>query len=462
MDEWFMRLQSIGKALMLPIAVLPAAALLLRLGAKDVLDILFITQAGGAVFANLPLIFAIGIGTGLAKDNNGAAGLAGAVGWLVFTAALKAIDASLDMSVLAGILMGVTAGVVYNRFGNIQLPEVMGFFAGHRFVSIATAFAAILFAFVFGHVWGPCQIFIRHVGEWIIGAGAIGVFLYGAMTRLLIPLGLHHILNSFIWFVFGEYPLPNGAMATGDLNRFFAGDPTAGSFMAGLYLVMMFGLPGVAFAIYRAARAEHRRRVGGVLLSVAATSFLTGITEPIEFMFMFLSPVLFAIHAVLTGLAMAVAEHFGILHGFGFSAGFVDYVLNWGLATRPAWIIPLGIGFFFLYYFIFYWTICKLRLPTLGREEEAPADSGALTGTPETQAAEFAVCFGGVDNLVEIGSCITRLRLEILEPGRVDVKALKALPGVSGVVTVGSAMQVVVGSRAEVLADALRKLQTKE
>ena len=324
MNNWFGKLQSIGKALMLPIAVLPAAALLLRFGAPDVLNIPFITKAGGAVFDNLALIFAIGIAVGLAKDNNGASGLAGGIGYLILTAGLKAIDKDLNMSVLAGIISGIEAGYLYNRFHAIKLPEFLGFFSGRRFVPIATAVVSIVLAGIFGVIWGPCQAAIHAVGEWIIGAGVVGTFVYGVLNRLLIPVGLHHILNSFIWFVFGEYTTPAGVVATGDLNRFFAGDPHAGMFMGGFYIMMMFGMPAVALAMYRAAKPENRPKIAGALASVAFTSFLTGITEPIEFMFMFLAPALYAVHAVLTGLALSVSYAFGVLHGFGFSAGFID------------------------------------------------------------------------------------------------------------------------------------------
>lgn len=237
MSSWFSKLQAVGKALMLPVAVLPAAALLLRLGAPDVFDIPFITQAGGAVFNNLALIFAVGIAVGLAKDNNGAAGLAGVIGYLVLTEALKAIDKDLNMGVLAGVIVGIISGILYNKFYNIKLPEFLGFFSGRRFVPIVTAATFVVLALIFGIIWGPIQNFIHSIGEWIVGAGAAGAFVYGVLNRLLIPVGLHHILNSLVWFVFGSYTNPEtGVTATGDLNRFFAGDPTAGVFMAGFYL----------------------------------------------------------------------------------------------------------------------------------------------------------------------------------------------------------------------------------
>ncbi|MFA6849787.1 MAG: N-acetylglucosamine-specific PTS transporter subunit IIBC [Selenomonadaceae bacterium] len=459
MGNWFAKLQSIGKALMLPIAVLPAAALLLRFGAPDLLNIPFITKAGGAVFDNLALIFAIGIAVGLAKDNNGAAGLAGAIGYLILTAGLKAINKDLNMSVLAGIISGIEAGYLYNRFYDIKLPEFLGFFGGRRFIPIVTALTSIVLAGIFGVIWGPCQAVIHAIGEWIIGAGIVGTFVYGVLNRLLIPLGLHHILNSFIWFVFGEYTTPAGVVATGDLNRFFAGDPHAGMFMGGFYIIFMFAMPAVALAMYRAAKPENRSKVGGVLVSVAFTAFLTGITEPIEFMFMFLAPALYVIHAILTGLALSIAYSFGILHGFGFSAGFIDYVLNWGLATKPILIIPIGLVFAVIYYVLFSWAIRRFDIPTIGRydEEIAIAD--------DTNMSEYTVQLteklGGTENLESVQSCITRLRLTVKDADKVDDAALKAL-GVKGVIKKGSIVQVIVGTRAELIANEMKALVKRD
>ncbi len=461
MSNWFEKLQSIGKALMLPIAVLPAAALLLRLGAPDVLNIPFVTKAGGAIFDNLALIFAIGIGVGLAKDNNGAAGLAGAIGYLVLTSGLKAINPDLNMSVLAGILSGIEAGLLYNKYHAIKLPEFLGFFGGRRFVPIVTALVSLVLALIFGVIWGPCQAVIHAVGEWIIGAGVVGTFVYGVLNRLLIPVGLHHILNSFIWFVFGEYTTADGVVATGDLNRFFAGDPHAGMFMAGFYIMMMFGMPAVALAMYHAAKKENRPKIAGALASVAFTAFLTGITEPIEFMFMFIAPVLYGIHAVLTGLALSVAYAFGILHGFGFSAGFIDYALNWGLATKPAMIIPLGLVFGVLYYVIFSWAIRHYDLPTIGRyDDEGLGDDADAPADADDYTKAMVENLGGLDNLTDVGYCITRLRLTVKDPAKVDEEAIK-LMGVRGVFVKGKAVQVVIGTRAELVANDINALRKK-
>ena len=463
MGNWFKGLQDVGKALMLPIAVLPAAALLLRLGATDVLDIPFIAKGGGAVFDNLPLIFSIGIAVGLSKDGSGAAGLSGGIGYLVLTGALSAIDKNLNMSILAGIIAGLEAGWLYNRFHDIKLPEFLGFFGGSRFVPIVTAVFSIFLAVIFGAIWGHCQAVIQMIGEWIIGAGAVGTFVYGVLNRLLIPVGLHHILNSFIWFVFGDYTTPAGVVATGDLNRFFAGDPHAGMFMAGFFIMMMFGLPAVALAMYYAAPVVKRPEIAGMLVSVAFTSFLTGITEPIEFMFMFISPLLYGIHAVLTGLAMAAAYSFGILHGFGFSAGFIDYVLNYGLATKPLFILPIGLVFGVIYYVIFSWAIKHFDLPTLGRYEEEDSRREGEPAAAEVpaeagRACQVAAALGGMDNLLKIGNCATRLRLEVRDAALVDEMRLKQL-GARGVFKVGNSVQVVIGTQVEFLAGDLKKLK---
>ena len=463
MGNLFKNLQFIGKALMLPIAVLPAAALILRLGAPDVLDIPFITKGGGAVFDNLPLIFSIGIAVGISKDGSGAAGLSGAIGYLVLTGALRAIDESLNMSILAGIVTGLEAGLLYNRFHKIKLPEFLGFFGGSRFVPIVTAVVSIFLAVLFGSIWGHCQAVIQAVGEWIIGAGAVGTFVYGVLNRLLIPMGLHHILNSFIWFVFGEYTTPSGVVAMGDLNRFFAGDPHAGMFMAGFFIMMMFGMPAVALAMYHAAPARKRPQIAGMLASVAFTSFLTGITEPIEFMFMFISPLLYGIHAMLTGLAMAVAYCFGILHGFGFSAGFIDYVMNYGLATRPLYILPLGLAFGTVYYVSFSWVIRHFDLPTIGRYEDAeeavvPEKPAAGETDESSRARQMTEALGGFDNLLHIDNCATRLRLTVAEPEKVDERLLKAL-GAKGVFKSGANVQVVIGTQVEFLAREMKKLK---
>ncbi|MDP4553011.1 N-acetylglucosamine-specific PTS transporter subunit IIBC [Alkalihalobacillus macyae] len=446
-------LQRIGKSLMLPIAVLPAAALLLRLGQEDFLDIPFVAAAGGAIFDNLALIFAIGVAIGFSKDGNGAAGLAGAIGYLVLTQGTMAINENINMAILGGILSGIVAGLLYNRFHDIKLPTWLGFFGGRRFVPIVTATVMIVLAGIFGFVWPPIQEGINALGEWIIGAGALGVGVFGFLNRLLIPFGLHHVLNSLVWFVFGEYE-----GATGDLNRFFAEDPSAGIFMTGFFPIMMFGLPAACFAMIAAAKKDRRAEVGGMLIGIAFASFLTGITEPIEFAFMFLSPLLYGIHALLTASSMVLSYVLDIHHGFGFSAGAIDFFLNYGLAQKPALLLGIGLLYGILYFIIFYFLIKKLNLKTPGREDE---DMIVQTNKTEgdkydIMAGHFIRSIGGIDNISSIDNCTTRLRLQMNDMSKVDEAELKR-HGARGVVKVNNRnLQIIVGTDVEFVADAMR------
>lgn len=456
MGKFFGKLQRLGKALMLPVAVMPVAALLLRLGADDVLNIPFISQAGAAVINNLPILFAIGIAVGLAKDNNGSAGLAGAVAYFVLTMGTAAINDTINMGVLAGIIAGITAGMAYNRFHATKLPEFLGFFGGRRFVPIITSFITIILALIFGYIWPPIQSVLDSVGNWITrDSGFWGVSIYGFLNRLLIPTGLHHVINNIVWFIFGEF---NGA--TGDLHRFFAGDPNAGIFMAGFFPMMMFGLPAAALAMITTAKKENRKAVTFALLGVAFTSFLTGITEPIEFMFMFLAPVLYIAHAVLTGVSLGVCYLLGIKHGFGFSAGAIDYFLNMKLATNGWLIIPVGIVFGIIYYVLFVFIIKKMDLPTPGRLDEEGGDAEAIIAEKGLSglAMEYIEKLGGRENIVEVDSCITRLRLTVVDSSIIKDEDLTAL-GATGVLRPNKKnMQVVVGTKAELIADEIKKL----
>lgn len=445
-------LQRIGKALMLPIAALPAAALLLRLGQPDMLDIAFMAKAGDALFANLPLLFAVGVAIGFAKDGHGSAALAGAIGYLVLTEAMATIDDSLNMASFGGIITGIVAGTTYNRFKDVKLPEFLGFFSGRRLVPIMTSLFMLILAFVFGYVWEYCQMAIDGVGNWIVGLGAIGAGVFGFFNRLLIPFGLHHVLNNIFWFNLGEF---NGA--TGDINRFFAGDPTAGIYQAGFFPIMMFALPAVTFAIIAAAKKERRKAVTGMMISLAFTSFLTGITEPIEFLFVFIAPALYGVHAVLTGLSLAVTNMFGVLHGFGFSAGFIDYALNWKLATKPALIIPIGLVFAAIYFVVFYYGIKKFNIPTPGREDEDEMSENTSVSLNDAElAGKYISALGGHNNIKNVDNCATRLRLTVGNADLVDEKALKAV-GARGVMKLNkTSVQVIVGTNVEFVAEAIK------
>jgi PTS system N-acetylglucosamine-specific IIC component len=458
----FAGVQQLGRALMLPIAVLPVAGLLLRLGQPDLLNIHVMADAGDAVFANLALIFAIGVAVGFARDNAGVSGLAGALGYLVMTAVIKRLDDKINAGVLTGILAGVTAGMLYNRFKDIRLPEYLAFFGGKRFVPIITGVTCLGLGVVVGFTWPPIQKGIDGVGHWLLGAGVLGLFVYGILNRLLIVTGLHHIINSLVWFVFGTYQGADGKVVTGDLHRFFAGDPTAGAFMTGFFPVMMFGLPAACLAMYRAAPQKSRRAVGGMLLSMALTSALTGVTEPIEFSFMFLAPALYAVHAVLTGVSMALMSALHVRLGFTFSAGAFDYFLSYGLSSKGWLLLPVGAAYFVVYYGVFTVCIRKFNLLTPGRDlsAETALPVAAMGKAQADRAVAFVAALGGAANFVSVAACATRLRLVLTRVELLNEPALKTL-GAKGVLRLsGGGVQVVLGPHAEMVADEIRALIT--
>ncbi len=447
-------LQRLGRALMLPIAILPIAGLLLRLGDTDLLDIALLHDAGQAIFANLALIFAIGIAVGFARDNNGTAGLAGAIGYLVLVATLKVIDPKIDMGMLAGIICGLLGGGLYNRFKDIQLPDYLAFFGGRRFVPIATGVSAVFLGLLFGLIWPPIQHGINELGQLMLESGSIGAFFFGVLNRLLIITGLHHILNNLVWFVFGSFQAASGQVITGDLARFFAGDPNAGQFMTGMFPVMIFGLPAACLAMYRHALPQRRKLIGGVLLSMALTSALTGVTEPIEFAFMFLAPLLYLIHALLTGLSMAICDLLGIRLGFTFSGGGIDMALGWGRSSNGWLVFPVGVLYGLVYYFVFDYCIRRFDLKTPGREEQAASQA---EGSDAPRARRYIDALGGAANLQGVDACTTRLRLVLADRNLARDQDLKALGALSVVRPgTGGSLQVVVGPMADALADEIR------
>ena len=415
-------LQRVGRSLIMPIVVLPPAALLLRLGQPDLLgrselgwldaiaDV--ISASGQAVFDALPLLFAVGVAIGFARRSDGSTALAALVGYLVFDRVTRVIFASvpagwsepfqaleervvsdidgtqtLDLAqanptgVLGGILMGLLAAVLWQRYHRVKLPTWLAFFGGRRFVPIVTAFAALVAAVVVALLWFLIGAGIDWVGDRLVGAGALGVGVYGVVNRLLIPFGLHHIINSIVWFTVPDCSDAAGTTLGGDLNCYFAGVDGTGGFMAGFFPVIMFGLPAAALAMVHEARAPRSKAVAGIMLAAGLTSLVTGVTEPIEFSFIFVAPVLFAVHAVLTGISMALAYVLDIKIGFGFSAGLIDYVLNFNKANteNPLLVIVLGVAYAIVYYLLFRFLIRALDLKTPGREpddEPASATSG--------------------------------------------------------------------------------------
>ena len=384
--------QKFGRSLMLPIAALPVAALLLRLGQPDLLGadgvgwerVAAVVGAGGnALFANLPILFAVGVAIGMAKKADGSTALAAVVGYLVFKAVGDAMSpyilgvpaegetqALINYGVLGGIVTGLVAAYLWQRYHRVSLPPYLAFFGGRRFVPIITAFAMLILSVLMSLVYEAFNAGITNLGEWVTENSVLGGFVYGTLNRLLIPLGLHHILNNPPWFVFGNYTNDAGEVVHGDIFRFLAGDPTAGAFMTGFFPIMMFALPAAALAIWHEAKPAHKAAVGGIMLSAALCSFLTGVTEPLEFAFMFVAWPLYVLHAVLTGTSLALVNALDIRDGFGFSAGLFDFLLNWNIATKPWALIPIGLGYAVVYYFSFRFVIRKWNLRTPGREEE--------------------------------------------------------------------------------------------
>ncbi|KAB7849890.1 PTS transporter subunit EIIC [Streptomyces mobaraensis] len=404
-------LQKMGRSLQLPIAVLPAAGILNRLGQPDVFgadglgwtDVAKVfAGAGGALLDSalgLPLLFCVGVAIGMAKKADGSTALAAVVAFLVYFSVLhqfpedcphtaKFAGAGLwsgvcvsgsgaatlagyqNPGVFGGIVIGLMTAWFWVRFHRVRLVDWLGFFNGRRLVPIMMSFVALLFAVVCLWVWPPVGHALTSFSQWLSDLGETGAGVFGVANRALLVVGLHQFLNTFMWFQFGDYTKPDGTVVHGDINRFLAGDPSAGQFTTGFFPVMMFALPAAALAITHTARPENRKMVGGMMLSVALTSFVTGVTEPIEYSFLFIAPGLYVVHAVLTGVSMAVSWAFGVHDGFSFSAGLIDYVINWGLATRPWLIIPIGFGLAAVYYAVFRFAITRFDLPTPGREPE--------------------------------------------------------------------------------------------
>ena len=479
-------LQRFGKSLMLPIALLPAAGLLLRIGQDDVLGWITVpvigpffdamTLAGDTIFKNLPLLFAVGIAIGLAKRSDGSTALAAVAGYLVLEGVFEAMSPivlagqtdiagdplAINYGVLGGVVVGLITAWLFDRYHDIELPTYLGFFGGRRFVPIVVSFTTLIAAFALAYCYPLFNAGLTGVATGITSAGAVGAFVYGVVNRLLIPFGLHHIVNTYVWFQYGTFASDTGVVH-GELTRFAAGDPTAGLLTAGFYPILMFGLPGAALAMMHVARPEQRRIAAGIFGAAGLTAFLTGITEPLEFAFMFVAFPLYVLHAILTGLSLAVAYVLDIHLGFSFSAGLVDLVLY---GTAPAaknipLLLAMGVAFFVLYYVLFRFAITRWNLRTPGRDEDVggtsgPDDTAAPTGRDD-MAHKLIDAFGGRDNLHYVDACITRLRIEVADKNAVSTRRLRSL-GAAGVMEVGNNVQAVFGPRAESLRDDIRRV----
>lgn len=460
----FAILQKIGKSLMLPVSVLPAAGILLRIGQDDLLGrygIIFknLAIAGDAIFANLPLIFAVGVAIGF-SGGEAVASLAAVIGQLILQAVLlgmgKRFGVPINMGVFGGIIIGLISAILYNKYHDIKLPQVLGFFGGKRFVPIITSFASLIFAIIGATIWQPIQNVINIFAKWA-STSIFGPAFYAAGKRLLIPLGLHHIYYPPFLYQFGEYTF-NGIKYFGDTARYFHGDPTAGVFMASEYPIVMFGLPGAALAIIAASKRENRKKVEGIMISAAFVAFLTGITEPIEFTFIFVAPILFVFHVIAAFCSGIITSLLKIRLGYTFSASFIDYVLGFKFAGRPWLIWLVGIAFFILYFVVFYFAIKTFDIKTPGREDEKEYFDPKLKEVKGSEKAKRVLnAIGGKDNIEVLDACITRLRLTLKDTSKVDKEALKAL-GAAGVLEAGNNVQAIFGTEAEKIKDSIKAI----
>lgn len=489
-------LQKVGRALMVPVATLPAAAILMGVGywidpvgwGGDNALAAFFIKSGSAIIDNMSVLFAIGVAYGMSKDKDGAAALTGFVGFLVLTTLCSPAAVSMIQKIpldqvpaafgkiqnqFVGILVGIISAEVYNRFSGVELPKALSFFSGRRLVPILISFLMILVAFILMYIWPVIFNGLVNFGEHIQKMGSVGAGIYAFFNRLLIPVGLHHALNSVFWFdVAGINDIPNflGGQQSIEAGKAVVG--ITGRYQAGFFPIMMFGLPGAALAIYHCARPENKAKVAGIMLAAAFAAFFTGITEPLEFSFMFVAPVLYVIHAVLTGISVFIAASMHWIAGFGFSAGLVDMVLSSRnpLATHWYMLIPQGLVFFVIYYVVFRFTIKKFNLMTPGRELAVAGDetdgydvnvdsnAGKDENETTTLARRYVGAIGGSDNLTGIDACITRLRLNVKDSTLVNDALAKRL-GASGVIRLNKqSVQVIVGTRAELIASAMRNV----
>ncbi|WP_106768218.1 glucose PTS transporter subunit IIA [Paenibacillus faecalis] len=464
--NWLGSLQQLGRAVMLPTMALPAAALLLSLGslpwASWGLETLgeVASAAGHGVFYYMPYLFAIGVAWGM-SNQGGPAGLAALAGMFIYDQVTSIIgDGSVQPATLIGIIFGIVSSMVYNRFKHIKLPEAIQFFGGSRFVLLIMGLFSAVFAWGMVNVAPLIQNGLEAFYTLVVHMGEFGLFLYGILYRVLTAFGLHHLLNNVFWFQLGTYETADGTIIQGDLPRFFAGDPTAGDFMAGLFPIMMFALPAIAFAIIQEAREDLKPKVKKTFMRSALVCFLTGVSEQIEFAFLFASPYLYVLHALMAGFAMVLTYTLDIHHGFSYSAGFIDFIINYHLSQNAWMLIPIGIAYGLIYYFLFRWAIRRFGIATPGREDGSALEGWA--GNIPNQAPLILDALGGKDNIVQVESCMTRLRLTVHNDRQIDTNALKLL-GSAGIIKLGGGnVQVVFGTYSELIREEINKLMQRD
>ncbi|CDQ38687.1 PTS transporter subunit EIIC [Virgibacillus salexigens] len=460
-------MQKLGKSMLIPIVAMPIAGILFRISAPDLLD-LPLFQAAGVIFNNMDILIAIGIAMGLAKTKDrGIPALTGFLAISVLNEGLALMNPDLNMSVFGGVLSGLIAAFIYNRFKNTQLPNIFSFFGGEKFPITMIILTMIPVAGIFTFIWPYAQAGIDFFAQSLVGLGALGIFIFGFLNRFLLPFGLHHVLNTYIYFGLGSYETPSGEVVTGEITRFLNGDPTAGYFLGGFFIVMIFGIPAIALAITRAAKKKKKQETKALMSSGSLTSVVAGLTEPIEFTFIFTSPLLYFIHSVYTGLAGATLYLLHVRHGFSWGGSIIDYGLNLGIAENGLLLLPIGLAFGVLYYITFYTIIVKRNIKVIGREddvafseesEEREQELSLSHSKYEYMAKKILENVGGKENITDYENCMTRLRLVLADASIINEEKIKQT-GAHGVVKVDDQhVQIVVGPEVSNIYQEFKKL----
>ncbi|BCR22234.1 PTS transporter subunit EIIC [Borrelia sp. HM] len=472
MNNLMKNMQNLGKALQTPAAILPIAGILLGFGHLIIATIQtsntmiqigkLMEQSGSAILGNLPILFAIGTGMGLSQNNKAAAALGGAVGYLIFNAGLSTFTITINgklepvnMSVLGGIITGISSANLSDKVVNYKMPQFLGFFSGQRLVPISNGILCAILSAIFGFLWAPLQITINQIGIWMIEAGNIGLFIFGFLNRLLIITGLHQLLNTLVYFVLGEYTTNDGNIVQGEITRYLNGDPNAGIFTSGMYPIMLFGLPGAALAMYLTSKKEKRKEIGGILFSAALTSFLTGITEPIEYTFMLIAPLLYLIHAILTGISLIITNIFGIRIAFALSAGIIDYFLMFPKSTNALLIVPIGLVIGIVYFTIFITLIKIFNIKTPGREQET-TEKITFNFLKNEEFEKVIQALGGIDNIIDVDACFTRLRVDVKSTSLLNQNLMLKIGATGMIITSGNQAQAIFGAKSEQISNYIK------
>ena len=455
-NRFMNQMNKLGKAMLLPIVALPLAGLLMCISEPYLLNMPVLKNVSSVIFGNIDLLFTVGAISAFVKNKDKTSAIiAGVLSLMIFKNTMTYFNPDVNMGVFAGIVIGTFTAFIFNKSSLWHTPDMFAFFTGDKFVITLAPLAALILGSIFASVWPPIQNVLNSFAIWLGAAGAIGIFLYGVLNRLLIPIGLHHVLNAYIFYEIGSYTTTNGEIVKGEIARFMAGDPTAGLFLSMFFVVTMFGLPAACLAMYRTAKKEHKNEIKGIMTANGLTSFVTGVTEPVEFSFMFVGPKLFVAHAILTGLSGVALYYLNVKEGLTFGFSFIDFVVLFQQASNPVMIIVIGVPVAILYYVIFKYLIIRDDVKTPGREDdilltEEISDEEKNIHLEHSNyrymAKKILDNIGGRDNIVEIENCITRLRVEVKNGKLVNDDNIKKT-GAKGVVHLSdTSIQIVIGT----------------